>query len=278
MKRSFPTLLAAALLAVTALPLPADPPHPPATTDLGRGPAFVVIHDLGDSRLTWMPTVRQLMGHHRVVLADLPGHGDTPLPDPFSLDAAAAALDPLLATLPPENTILVGKGVGGYVAMLAAAAHPERVRGLVLVDVALKAPLQVADQQMKMFTQWMDEHYEDFLSLTLGSAGRDSAENVAIRARAAQVPSLTMKSYTRALLTADARRAARGARLPMLLVLTGRTLHGGDVTAATKELGWERIAVNTRTLPGAGYLVMQQRADSLAAVLETFQAQVTAPH
>jgi pimeloyl-ACP methyl ester carboxylesterase len=276
MRRYHPTPLALGVFAALAVPLLADTPRPPGTTDLGHGPAFVIVHELGDSRLTWMPTARRLMGHHRVVLTDLPGHGDTPLPDPFSLEAAAAALDPLLATLPRDSTVLVGKGAGGLVAMLAAAAHPEVVRGVVLIDVALHAPMKVSDQQTRMFMQWMDDHYDEFLNMTLGHAGRDSTESVAIRARAGQVPAVTIKSYMRALLAADPTRTAAALKTPALLLLTGRTLEGGEVAVALKQLGWEGISIPVRTLPQSGYLVMQQQPDSVAAVLEAFEAGVLA--
>ena len=59
------------------------------TTDLGRGVTYVIVPSMGNSRMQWMPTARKLIGQNRVVLVDLPGHGDSPMPDPFSLDAAA---------------------------------------------------------------------------------------------------------------------------------------------------------------------------------------------
>lgn len=270
-------LVALALLAIAPAAHAASAPAPARTLDLGRGPTFVIVHDLGDSRLTWMPTARALLAGHRVVLADLPGHGDTPLPDPFSLAAAAEALDGALAQLDPDSTVLVGKGMGGLVAMLEAETHPERMRGLVLVDAALAPPMKVDDQQMKQFFDWVDANYEQFVTMTFGKLGRDSLENVAIRARVAQVAPLTVKSYLRAAMTADAASGLPRLKPPLLVVATGAALRGQDWATAGKLLGWPNpAAVPVRTLPDAGALVMQQQPDSLAAILDGFERQVIA--
>lgn len=273
LRATLATLLAAAGLATAA---PADAPPAAHTMELGQGPAVVIVHDLGDTRLTWMPVVRKLMSHHRVVLADLPGHGDTPLPSPFSLEAAAAALDPVLAALPADSTVLIGSGVGGLVAMRAAQAHPERLRGLVLVGTALAAPMKVEDQQMRMFTDWMEQHYDEFLGMTFGRMGRDSTENMVIRAHASQVAPATIKAYMRTLLAADETRTAKSIKVPVLLVATGAMLQSGDWAAAAKRTGWEGIPVRVRTLPSAGRLVMQQQPDSLAAIVDGFDVEAVA--
>jgi pimeloyl-ACP methyl ester carboxylesterase len=117
------------------------------TTELGHGPTIVFVHGLGASRNDWMPTARKLLARYRVVLVDLPGHGDSALPEPFSFAAVGEALDGVLARQNPDSTIVVGHQFGGRAALAALAAHPGRARGLVLLDVPLGIPVQVDDQQ-----------------------------------------------------------------------------------------------------------------------------------
>src|SRR5438046_1209415 len=119
------------------------------TTELGHGPTIVIVHALGASRTDWLPTARKLLGHYRVVLVDLPGHGESLLPDPFSFEAAGEALDGVLAKQDPESTIVVGHQFGGRAVLAALAAHPGRAKGLVLLDVPVGLPLQVDDPQKK---------------------------------------------------------------------------------------------------------------------------------
>ena len=61
---------------------------------------------------------------------------DTDSEDP---ELRSARLTALVAA-EPEPVVLMGFSMGGYTAMLAAAAHPEKVRGLFLVAPALYAP------------------------------------------------------------------------------------------------------------------------------------------
>ena len=52
------------------------------------------------------------------------------MPEPFSLDQAAAALDAALASRGPEPVVLVGHSLGGLVCAAEAIQHPQRVRAL----------------------------------------------------------------------------------------------------------------------------------------------------
>src|SRR5262245_42677407 len=104
-----------ALLA--SAPLAADTPaRALSVTELGKGPAIVLIPGLGSQRMQWMPTARKLLSNYHVVMVDLPGHGDSPMPDPFSFEAAAAQLDGVLAKQNPDSTIVVAHGAGGLIA------------------------------------------------------------------------------------------------------------------------------------------------------------------
>ena len=268
---------AVALVTLLAAPLVAGPPVAPKTMELGRGPAVVILHDLGGTRLNWMPTVRRLIADPRVVLVDLPGHGDSALPDPFSLEAAAQAVDQVLAKQNPDSTVLVGKGMGGLVALIALQAHPERVRWLVLIDAAAKPPIKVDDQQMKMFVEWMDQNYDEFVKAIYTKMGRDSAQGVAIHALAAQTPSVTMKAYLRAAMTADGSQVLKSAKIPLLYLGSDRVLQGKDWAVAGKEIGFDDPSlVPFKRIANTGYLMQQEQPDSLAAAIAEFEARVIA--
>src|SRR5205085_9563836 len=104
----------------------------------GRGPTIVLVHGLGSRSSHWLATARRLARNHRVVLVDLPGHGASAMPEPLTLERATNSLDLALAALGREPVVLVGHSVGGLVATAEAIAHPDRVRGLVLVETALQ--------------------------------------------------------------------------------------------------------------------------------------------
>ena len=263
------------LLSTTA---PSAPPVQLRTIEFGTGPTIVLLPSLGTGRMTWMPTARKLLAGHHVVLVDLPGHGDSPLPDPFSLEAAAEAVDQVVARQPADSTVVVGQGVGGLLALMAASAHPSHQRGLVVVDLTLRSPLPIDDQMKGKFSEFMDQNYGAFLQLVFSHSGRDSAQSLQIHAMAAQVPPNTMKAYFRALLNADGTHALRGLKIAILPVFTEHLLpKAEDWPAVSKQLGWADVGSFTpRRITGAGSLVASEQPDSLALVISEFSRGVTA--
>lgn len=265
-------LLPLLVMLAAVAPSPALPPSPHLrVTEFGQGRPIVVVPDLALPRERWLPTARLLAARHRVVLVDLPGQGGSALPEPFSLEAAARTLDTLLAR--ERDAIVVGKGMGGLVAWLAARAHPERVAALVLVDVAVRSPLAANEAQLASFLDWMDEHYDEFLTLTHGSFGRDSAQNAQLLAAARATPAATIRAYLRAAMRADAARGLRAAPVPTTFVATDRFLGGESWTAVAPRFGWEQPGmVSLRRVAGSAYLVMEEQPDSLAAIVASVAA------
>ena len=106
----------------------------------GEGPALVLVHGVNDQAGTWFQVAPALAESHRVLLIDLPGHGesepaDGPLPmttviEGFEAWLAAHAVVEGASTGPT----LIGNSMGAWVALLAAARHPERVGRVVAVN------------------------------------------------------------------------------------------------------------------------------------------------
>ncbi|PTL72402.1 alpha/beta hydrolase [Rathayibacter caricis DSM 15933] len=100
----------------------------------GTGRLVVILHGLAGSAEEFAPTARALPDH-RVVLLDQRGHGHSePRPSDVSREAFVADVAALLEREGPA--ILVGQSMGAHTAMLVAAAHPELVDRLVLLETA----------------------------------------------------------------------------------------------------------------------------------------------
>ena len=108
--------------------------------DQGRadGPAVILVHGFAASLHAWEPWVARLSADYRVISLDLPGYGLTRVPDGYAAgtEGAVAAVDALATRLGVRRFVLGGNSMGGAVAWNYALAHPERLRGLVLVDAA----------------------------------------------------------------------------------------------------------------------------------------------
>lgn len=104
----------------------------------GIGPAVVLIHGLAASMYSWRHTVGPVAdAGFRVIAFDNLGFGFSDAPaSGYSNAAYMKLLFALMDSLRVGDAVLVGHSMGGAIAADAAVAHPERVRGLVLVDAA----------------------------------------------------------------------------------------------------------------------------------------------
>lgn len=101
-----------------------------------EGPVLVLVHGLGGSGAHWQPQLAALGNARRVVAFDLRGHGRSDPAADGAYDVAAHAADLLAAVdaLGLDRFVLAGHSFGAWVALEVAAAHPQRVLALALVD------------------------------------------------------------------------------------------------------------------------------------------------
>lgn len=99
-------------------------------------PAIVLLHGIGSSLHTFDGWADGLAGRYRVIRFDLPGAGLSG-PDPegnYSDEQSVALLRAVLDQLGVERATLAGNSIGGRLAWRFAAAHPDRVEGLILIS------------------------------------------------------------------------------------------------------------------------------------------------
>lgn len=106
--------------------------------DAGSGPPVVLLHGLGATNASMLPTLLDLAKDHRVIAPDLPGFGDStkPLLD-YHAEFFAKWLVHFLDELGIERAHLIGNSMGGRIAIETALRAPERVDRLVLYAPAV---------------------------------------------------------------------------------------------------------------------------------------------
>jgi pimeloyl-ACP methyl ester carboxylesterase len=110
------------------------------------GPTVVLVHGLGGSHLNWDLFAPLLTPHARVLAVDLPGFGRSePARRRATVHSNVTVLQRLLREVAGEPVVLLGNSMGGMISVLTAAATPDLVRGLVLVDAAVPGPRPTRD-------------------------------------------------------------------------------------------------------------------------------------
>ena len=99
-------------------------------------PLLLCIHGYAQNAHSWDFTALALRDRYRVLALDLRGHGDSQwAPDgDYSQGAYLGDLEAFVETAAAGPLVVVGLSLGGTLAYSYAAAHPDRVRTLVVVD------------------------------------------------------------------------------------------------------------------------------------------------
>ncbi|CAM4069631.1 alpha/beta fold hydrolase [Palleronia rufa] len=98
----------------------------------GPAPPLLIAHGLFGSARNWNVIARRLSDRGPVRAVDMRNHGDSPREKTHDYDALA---DDLAGAMEPGWDVL-GHSMGGKAAMVLALRQPERVRRLVVADIA----------------------------------------------------------------------------------------------------------------------------------------------
>ena len=108
--------------------------------EAGDGDPVVMIHGLGGTKASFLPTVVALAqaGYHAIAI-DLPGFGDSqkPLLAPYDAAYMARAAVAFLDARSIDSADFVGNSLGGRVTLELGLAHPDRTRRLALLACSL---------------------------------------------------------------------------------------------------------------------------------------------
>ncbi len=116
---------------------------PGVVPDFSRGEPLLFIHAAGSNGNTWHRQLSAFGEQHSPVAFDFPGHGRSGGTESLkSVEAYRDCLVAIMDGLRLRPSVLVGRSMGGAIAVACALAHPRRVKALVLVATAARFNLQ----------------------------------------------------------------------------------------------------------------------------------------
>lgn len=106
----------------------------------GQGkPPLIVLHGLLGSSRNWLGAGAALAEHWHVHALDLRNHGQSPHADEMDYDQMVSDVDAWMDANGIPDADIMGHSMGGKVAMIMACREPDRVRRLMVVDIAPKS-------------------------------------------------------------------------------------------------------------------------------------------
>ncbi len=153
----------------------------------GGGPPLVLLHGFTGSAANWQPHLAVFEKRFQTIAIDLLGHGGSDSPaDParYRMERCVEDLISVFNHLGLERASLLGYSLGGRVALHMAAAHPDRVRALVLES----ASPGLADPTERATRVASDEALADFIEREGLGAFVDRWEQLPLFASQARLP------------------------------------------------------------------------------------------
>ena len=148
-------------------------------------PPLLLIHGGAQTAHSWDEVAADLARDHHVLAIDQRGHGDTDwspggryLREDFVTDIGAFLDDRRWST-----ATLAALSLGGLNSLTFASAHPERVRGLVIVDVAPTVARAGSEQIRSHVAQRDFASFEDAVERALAFNPRRTRGNIEERLR-----------------------------------------------------------------------------------------------
>jgi pimeloyl-ACP methyl ester carboxylesterase len=102
----------------------------------GDAPVLIALHAHWMEGATFAPLADALAPAWRVIAPDQRGHGYSDHAATYSRDDYVGDLETLFELLGIDRAVLLGNSLGGINAIQFAARHPDKVRGLIIEDIA----------------------------------------------------------------------------------------------------------------------------------------------
>jgi pimeloyl-ACP methyl ester carboxylesterase len=121
-----------------------------------EGKAVIFIHGSGGTSFSFTSVFAGLKGKMRMIIPDLPGHGESGGPPPNSIGGYSEWLRSFLTEIGVSDFMVAGHSMGGAIAQHLAIDNPPGLRGIVLISTGAKLKVHP-----KIFERLTDD-FEDF--------------------------------------------------------------------------------------------------------------------
>jgi pimeloyl-ACP methyl ester carboxylesterase len=239
-----------------------------AYDSLGTGaPPIVFIHGAFEDRSYFALQQAHLAARHRVISLDLRGHGESDVPAAVAVEDFAADVIAVADDAGIEDAVFCGHSMGGAVALIVAAARPELVRAVVMLDGTILFPEPVGRHANETLVpalatdHWLDA-LRGYFARTLDPADPPDVRERVLSDMACATPEFA-RSFFASLFASDYADALANVDRPLLYV-------HAKAPADLRRLAELRPDAMIGRVVGSGHYVMLSAAEQVNAMIDRF--------
>jgi len=233
----------------------------------GKGDeALVLIHGWTQSADAWRDNVADLSKRNRIIVLELPGHGQSDKPQTtYSMDYFARAVDAVMRDAKVKRAVLVGHSMGTPVARQFYRKYPDKTLGIVIVDGSLRpfGDKAMIDQMMAGFR---GPKYQDAVNQMMGFiAGPNLSAEVKQRISSASIstPQYVLVSAFEGMLD-DSIWADDKINVPVLAIMAKTALLPPNAEESFRAIAPK---LDFQIFDGVGHFLMMEKSKEFDAAV-----------
>ncbi|HVV71096.1 MAG TPA: alpha/beta hydrolase [Verrucomicrobiae bacterium] len=221
---------------------------------------LVLVHCWSGNLGFWREQAPVLAKEAKLVLIDLPGHGQSDKPHTaYTMDFLAGAVLAVMDDAHVKRATLVGHSMGAPVICRVYHQAPQRVAALVSVDGLLRRPDMPADQASQFVNQFTGEDYREKTRVGMGALFAPGKEAVRDRviSEMLQTPQYVMVSAMKGMFNSDQPDwDPKHADVPVLALNAPNPMWTDEYQKYVASLSSQ---TDYRTIPGTGHWLMLEK-------------------
>ncbi|MCE1117349.1 MULTISPECIES: alpha/beta fold hydrolase [Pseudomonas] len=257
----------------------------------GAGPDVILIPGLASSREVWADLAAKLRQHHRLHLVQAAGFAGSPAVPSVDGQVAAPLAEAVANYIRNERIeapAVIGHSLGGEVALMLGARHPDQVGRLMVVDalpfytllIDPSATRETAGPQAAALREAMlaapVEQAETLQSATVARLVKTEGARPAVIAAALHSDRTTVANAVHELMTTDLRAELDQIQAPMKVVYAYDPLYGVPASNVDALFGTAYASaanVSFKRIDGSFHFIMLDQPEVFAGAVMEFLAQ-----
>ena len=285
-------LMSVLIPASAAQPLPIPSEHPNSqrisVQTQGSGTDVILIPGLASSREVWAELASGLRMSHRIHLVELAGFASTPAisnPEGKVIDPAVDAIAEYMHTQHIKAPVIIGRSLGGEIALMLGARHPDQVDRLMIVDAlpfyALMmdpaATSETAARHATATREWLlaqsPEQLKEFQKTSIARLAKTEAVRPALVTAGINSDRKTVADAVYELMITDLRPELVRIKAPIEIVYAYDALFGvpaASVDAMYRQAYASAPAIHFTRIDDSFHFVMLDQPERFSSAVESF--------